>query len=155
MKKLLFSFVILTVLAASPTLQAQNGIALGGELISPVGISYKFDVTGNSAITGAFGVLLSDGANSATFEVNYLSFQDPGNVNIRSGDLSPYFGLGLALRSSSNSDETLSVRIPVGMEYRIDDSPFEIYMDIGPYITVTDPLLFTFDSSLGFRYRFN
>ncbi len=156
MKKTIFSLLVLTILLTAPgSVQAQNDIALGGELISPVGVSYKFGISDNSAITGAFGFFITDGANSAAFEVNYISFRNPDNVNIGSGDLSPYLGLGLALGSRSNSNETISVRIPAGLEYKIDNSPFELYMDIGPFVTVTDPLAITFDSSLGFRYRFN
>ncbi len=156
MKKTIFSLLILTILLIAPgSAHAQNDIALGGELISPVGLSYKFGISDNSAITGALGFFVTDGANSAAFEINYLSYRNPENVNIRSGDLSPYVGLGLSFGSASNSDETLSIRVPVGLEYAIDNSPFELYMDIGPFVTVTDPLAFTFDSSLGFRYRFN
>lgn len=156
MKKTIFSLLVLTILLTAPgSIQAQGNNALGGELLSPVGLSYKFGINDNSAISGALGLLISDGPNSAVFEINYLSFQDSDNINLGSGDLTPYLGLGLSFRTSSNSGETISIRVPVGMEYEIDNSPFEIYMDIGPFVTVTDPLAFTFDSSLGFRYRFN
>ena len=133
---------------------AQDGVGLGGELLSPVGISYKVPINESSAITGAFGFFVTDGFNSSVIEVNYISYRDNENIKIGSGDLSPYIGAGLAFRFANNQDAAVSLRVPFGIEYMIDNSPIEIYMDAGPFLTVTDPLSFTFDSSLGFRYRF-
>ncbi len=133
---------------------AQDGVGLGGELISPVGISYKVPINESSAVTGALGLFVTDGFSSSRFEVNYLSYRDNENINIGSGDLSPYIGAGVSFRFAENQDAVVSLRVPFGIEYMIDNSPIEVYMDIGPFITVTDPAAFTFDSSLGFRYRF-
>ena len=133
---------------------AQDGIGLGGELLSPTGISYKVPINESSAVTGALGVFLTDGFKSSVIEINYLSYRDNENINIGSGDLAPYIGGGLSFRFAENQDASVSIRVPFGIEYMIDNSPIEIYMDIGPFLTVTDPLSFTFDSSLGFRYRF-
>ncbi|RNC85629.1 MAG: hypothetical protein ED557_02320 [Balneola sp.] len=155
MKKNIFSLLILTILLTAPgSVQAQNDVALGGELINPVGLSYKFGISDNSAITGALGLILEEGNTFVAFEMNYLSYRNPESINIKSGHLSPYFGVGLSVGASPDSEESLSIRIPLGLEYTIDDTPFELYMDIGPFITVTDPQGFTFDSALGFRYRF-
>lgn len=133
---------------------AQDGVGLGGELLSPTGISYKVPINESSAITGAFGLFVTDGFNNSRIEVNYLSFRDNESINIGSGDLSPYIGAGLSFRFAEGLDPAVSLRVPFGIEYMIDNSPIEIYMDIGPFLTVTDPLSFSFDSSLGFRYRF-
>ncbi len=133
---------------------AQDGVGVGGELISPVGLSYKVPINESSAVTGALGLFVTDGFNSSRFEINYLSYRDNEDINIASGDLNPYIGAGLSFRFAENLDPTVSLRVPFGIEYMIDNSPIEVYMDIGPFLTVTDPLSFSFDSSLGFRYRF-
>lgn len=133
---------------------AQDGIGLGGELISPTGISYKVPINETSAITGAWGVFLTDGFTSSTFEVNYLMYRESENISIESGKLSPYIGGGLSFMFQKNADAQVALRVPIGIEYKIDNAPFEIYMDIGPYLVVTDPLSYSFDSSLGFRFRF-
>ncbi|GAB5408626.1 MAG: hypothetical protein BalsKO_09910 [Balneolaceae bacterium] len=133
---------------------AQDGIGLGGELISPTGVSFKVPINESTAITGAWGVFLSDGFTSSTFEVNYLMYRSSNEITIESGNFSPYIGGGLAFVFREKADAQIALRIPFGIEYKIDNAPFEIYMDIGPYLVVTDPLSYSFDSSLGFRYRF-
>ena len=155
MKTRFLTVVLSTVfmLTASQSF-AQDGVGLGGELLSPVGLSYKVPINESSAITGALGLFITDGFNNSRVEVNYLSFMDNDNINITSGDLKPYIGAGLSFRFAEGLDPAVSLRVPFGIEYMIDNSPIEIYMDAGPFLTVTDPLSFTFDSSLGFRYRF-
>tara|TARA_R110000868_G_scaffold304437_16_gene565268 strand:- start:51047 stop:51517 length:471 start_codon:yes stop_codon:yes gene_type:complete len=155
MKTRFLTFVLSTVflLTANHTF-AQDGVGLGGELASPTGLSYKVPINASSAITGAWGVFLTDGFTSSTFEVNYLMYRENENFNIGSGNLSPYIGGGLSFVFRKNADAQVALRVPFGIEYKIDNAPIEIYMDIGPYLVVTDPLSYSFDSSLGFRYRF-
>ncbi len=155
MKTRVFTFIIAAIFSIGANqLFAQEGIAVGGELISPTGISYKVSLNESSAITGAWGVFLSDAFNTSTFEVNYLMYRETDSISIGSGDLSPYIGGGLAFVFRKNADAQVALRVPFGIEYKIDNAPFEIYMDIGPYLVVTDPLSYSFDSSLGFRYHF-
>lgn len=155
MKTRFLTVVLSTVFMFTVTQSfAQDGVGLGGELLSPVGLSYKVPINEAFAVTGAFGFFVTDGFNTSTIEVNVISFRDNDNFNIGSGNLSPYIGAGLAFLFAENTDAAVAVRVPFGIEYDIENAPIEIYMDIGPYLTVTDPLSFTFDSSLGFRYRF-
>ena len=155
MNKRVLTIVLTTIFyIGANQLFAQERIAIGGELISPTGISYKVSLNESSAITGAWGVFLSDTFNTTTFEVNYLMYRESESIYIGSGDLSPYIGGGLAFVFRKNADAQVALRVPFGIEYKIDNTPFEIYMDIGPYLVVTDPLSYSFDSSLGFRYHF-
>jgi|AntRauTorckE6833_2_1112554.scaffolds.fasta_scaffold01112_3 hypothetical protein len=155
MKKLTFSIVVLSIVSlTSLNSFAQEKLGIGGELISPVGLSYKISINEKSAITGAFGFFLSDGFNNAILETNYTLYRDNENINIGSGQLHPYFGGGLAFNFATSSDVSVALRVPFGIEYKIDSTPIEIYMDVGPYLVLTDPLSFSLDSSLGFRYRF-
>lgn len=156
MKTRVLTLVLIAIFTIGANqLFAQKGIAVGGELISPTGISYKLNINESSAITGAWGVFLSDAFNASTFEVNYLMYRENESISIGSGDFSPYLGGGLAFIFRKNTDAQIALRVPFGIEYKIDNTPFEIYMDIGPYLVVTDPLSYSFNSSLGFRYQFN
>lgn len=146
--------IALLLLITGSSAYAQSSFSLGGELISPVGASAKIDVNENSAITGAFGFFISESFNNATLELNYLFFPENDDINIQSGNLSPYIGGGLAFRFTENTDTQVALRVPVGLQYEIDDTPFEVYMDIGPYINLTTNVTFSLDSSLGFRYQF-
>jgi hypothetical protein len=155
MKTRFLTVVLSTVFMFTATQSfAQDGVGLGGELLSPVGLSFKVPINESSAITGAFGFFVTDGFNNSRVEINYLSFINNDNIDIGSGDLNPYIGAGLSFRFAEGLDPSVSLRVPFGIEYIIDNSPIEVYMDIGPFLTVTDPLSFSFDSSLGFRYRF-
>lgn len=150
---ILFVFLITFALTNVESI-AQDKLGLGGELLSPVGLSYKVSINEKSAITGAFGFFLSDGVNNAVLETNYILYKDNENINIGSGELQPYFGGGLAFNFATSSDIAVALRVPFGIEYKIDNTPIEVYMDVGPYLVLTDPLSFSLDSSLGFRYRF-
>ena len=155
MKKLTLLIVLLSIISlTSSNIFAQDKLGLGGELISPVGLSYKVSLNQKSAITGAFGFFVSDGFNNAILETNYILYRDNENINIGSGELHPYFGTGLAFNFFTSSDIAIALRVPFGIEYKIDNTPIEVYMDVGPYLVITDPLSFSLDSSLGFRYRF-
>ncbi|MEQ9310288.1 MAG: hypothetical protein RLN90_12610 [Balneolaceae bacterium] len=155
MKSRFLTFVLLAFfLLTTNQAFSQDGIGIGGELLSPVGISYKVPINETSAITGAWGIFLTDGFTSSTFEANYLLYRESDNIRIGSGDLSPYLGGGLSFVFRKNADARVALRVPFGIEYKIDNTPFEIYMDVGPYLVVTDPLSYSFDSSLGFRYQF-
>jgi hypothetical protein len=133
---------------------AQDGIGLGGELFSNTGLSYKIPVNESSAVTGAFGFLLTENGSQATLDVGYTLYLDNDNINIESGRLSPYAGGELTLQFIDGADTQVGIAIPFGLEYQIDNAPVEIYMDIGPFVRFNDPLYLTPTSSLGFRYRF-
>lgn len=133
---------------------AQDGIGLGGELLSPTGISYKVPINESSAITGALGFLIAEFGSNAMITANYIYFLDNENINLESGKLSPYIGAGLWFQIIDDFDNQSGLQIPFGIEYEIDNAPIEVYMDIGPFVRFNDPVFLTLSSSLGFRYRF-
>ncbi len=143
----------LFLIAASTSLFAQDGIGLGGE-ITPAGISYKVPINENSAITGALGFFLTESRSLVNIKANYIYFLDTENIDIESGELSPYIGAGIFFQIINDFDNQFGMQIPFGIEYEIDNAPIEIYMDIGPFVRFNDPLYLTLSSSLGFRYRF-
>jgi hypothetical protein len=152
--KLLSTLSLFILLGFSSSTFAQNTLYLGGELLSPVGVTAKADINEEYSLTSSLGFYLSEGNNNARLEITlqrYLPYED---ISVESGELLPYAGVGLAFYFSDVTDEQIALRVPVGLEYKIEDTPFEIYMDVGPYLNIVDSFSFSFDSSLGFRYKF-
>lgn len=155
MKTRFLTVVLSTVFMFTATQSfAQDGVGLGGELLSPTGLSYKIPINETSSINGGLGFFVTDFNSSLILEANYVIYRDSDNINVGSGDLVPYFGGGVYVTFNSDIDSQLAIQIPFGIEYRVDSSPIEVYMDIGPLLTLTDPMIFRATSSLGFRYRF-
>ena len=150
-KLLITAFVPL--LMGTATSHAQ-GIGIGGQLLSPTGISVKAPLGENSAITGAVGFFVSDNFKNSTIEANYILYRGSERFNVDSGSLRPYFGGGLSLGLAENTDARLSLRVPFGIEYGLESAPVEIYMDIGPNVGLTPNVDLVLDSSLGFRIFF-
>lgn len=151
-RKLLITAFSILVLGTSSAFA--QGIGVGGQLLSPTGVSIKAPIGEISAITGAVGFFVSDNFNNATIEANYILYRGSERFNVDSGSLRPYFGGGLSLGLAENSDATLSFRVPFGIEYGLESAPVEIYMDIGPDIGLTPNVDLSLDSSLGFRIFF-
>lgn len=151
-RKLLIAAFSILVLGTSSAFA--QGIGIGGQLVSPTGISIKAPVGETSAITGAVGFFVSDNFKSTTIEANYILYRGSDRFNVDSGSLRPYFGGGLSLGLAENTDERLSLRVPFGIEYGLESAPVEIYMDIGPTVGLTPNVDLGLDSSLGFRIFF-
>ncbi len=150
-KLLTTAFAVLVFGTASTFAQ---GIGIGGQLLSPTGVSVKAPIGETSAITGAVGFFVSDNFKNAVIEANYIMYRGSERFNVDSGSLNPYFGGGLSLGLAENTDATLSLRVPFGIEYGLESAPVEIYMDIGPDIGITPNVDLGLDSSLGFRIFF-
>ena len=60
----------------------------------------------------------------------------------------------LALRFSENFDNGIGIRLPLGIEYALQDQPLELYMDMAPTINIEPSSAFFLSSSMGVRYFF-
>tara|TARA_R110002096_G_scaffold170840_1_gene343459 strand:+ start:3079 stop:3543 length:465 start_codon:yes stop_codon:yes gene_type:complete len=143
-------FTLLTV-----SVQAQNkGFALGAQLFSPTGISAKYAISESSSITGATSFRLNDFNNYITLQGNFILNGSKDQFNIESGLLRSYYGIGLNLIFQERGDASIGFRIPIGVEYALENQPLEIYMDVAPTLSIKPNTMFYFDSSMGVRYFF-
>ena len=150
----ILSFIMVST--SSLFAQDKGKFAVGGQLISPVGVTAKYALSESSSLTGVLGFFASDSYKSLSFEANYIMYFGSENYNVGSGELNPYWGGGITLGFDDvdGNDATFGLRVPFGIEYGIEDAPIEIYMDIGPTVGISPDVDFGFDSSLGFRFFF-
>ncbi len=152
LKKILIAglFTLLTV-----SVQAQNkGFALGAQLFSPTGISAKYAISESSAITGLATFNLNEFNDYFTIQANFVLNGAKDQFNLESGLLRSYYGLGLNLVFREFGDATIGLRVPIGIEYALEDQPLEIYMDVAPTLNAQPSTAFYFGSSMGVRYFF-
>tara|TARA_R110000868_G_scaffold198621_2_gene445214 strand:+ start:287 stop:751 length:465 start_codon:yes stop_codon:yes gene_type:complete len=151
--KTILTFI--TLIIATSSVKAQNeGFAVGAQLFSPAGISVKATISESAAITGAVGFSINEFNNSVSVQTNLILNGDEDTFNVESGLLRFYYGIGLNFLISENTDNGIGIRLPLGIEYTLQEQPLEIYMDIAPTINIEPSSAFFLSSSLGVRYFF-
>lgn len=144
-----------TLLIATSSLKAQNeGFAIGAQLLSPTGISAKATLSEKASLTGVLGFNINEFNTNVSLQTNLILNGNKDTFKIESGILRGYYGIGLNLVFNENTNTGIGIRIPVGIEYGLQDQPFEIYMDIAPTINIEPSSAFFLSSSMGFRYFF-
>lgn len=145
----------LTLALATSSINAQNeGFAIGAQLFSPTGISAKATISDKAAITGALGFNFNEFNNNVSLQSNLILNGNSDSFDIESGVLRPYYGVGVNLIFSENFDNGIGIRLPLGIEYALQDQPLELYMDMAPTINIEPSSAFFLSSSMGVRYFF-
>jgi len=118
----------------------------------PTGASLKYFFTDTFAIDGGIGWsfhheddlhLHSD----ALWHVHDL-FDTSG------GQLSLYFGVGGRVKFRDNAEDRLGLRIPVGVSYKFDRAPVDLFVEVAPIIDFTPDTEGSFSAAIGARYWF-
>ena len=148
-------FTFFTLFIATSSLTAQNeGFAVGAQLFSPTGISAKATISDKAAISGVLAFNINEFSNSVNLQTNLILNGKDDTFNIESGLLRPYYGVGVEIRFSENFDNGIGIRLPLGIEYALQDQPLELYMDMAPTINIGPSSAFFLSSSMGVRYFF-
>lgn len=144
-----------TLIIISSSVKAQNeGIAVGAQLFSPTGINVKATISEKAAITGLVGFNLNEFNNNVSLQANLILSGNNDSFSIESGVMRPYYGLGVTLLLWENSNNGIGLRIPLGLEYALEEQPLEVYMDIAPTVNIEPNTAFFLSSSMGLRYFF-
>jgi len=152
--KRVLTTIFFVAIAVSANAQSQ-GFAAGANLFSPAGISAKYTLSENTAITGVVGFAFGEFVNNSfTLQANFIKNGEKDQFSLESGLLRSYFGAGLNLSFHEFGDAGVDLRVPLGLEYGIVDQPVEIYMDIAPTLAIQPNVAFYFSSSMGVRYFF-
>ena len=148
----LLLFPVLLALCATSAKSQTEGFALGAQLFSPTGITAKATLSKNAAITGLIGFNINEFNNTISLQTNLILNGNKDSFNIESGFLRSYYGIGVNFIFQENSDAGIGFRVPLGIQYELQDQPLEIYMDIAPTINIEPNSAFFLSSSMGFRY---
>ncbi len=144
-----------TLIIATSSVKAQNeGFALGAQLFSPTGITAKATISESAAITGVLGFNFNEFNNNVSLQANLILNPKKDTFDIESGLLRPYYGIGVNLIIPEFGDTGIGIRLPLGIEYALQDQPLELYMDMAPTINIEPNSAFFLSSSMGVRYFF-
>jgi hypothetical protein len=154
---LLSLVVLVAVFAASPAAgdeipgidagDWEAGIILG----EPTGFSMKFWTTWNTGLD--IGLAWSFGDNGHVhLHADYL-FHNFNVFEIDEGDLPVYFGIGGRVRLEDD-DSRVGLRIPIGMEYILADTPLSFFFELVPIVDFAPETEGSFNGGLGVRYIF-
>jgi hypothetical protein len=136
------------------TYAQESKTAVGGYLS---GLTAKFTINEKSAIRTDLGLTLID-ITQINFTANYLIYKTENSLGVESGTLTPYYAPGIRLSyfdpgANVDGDVSYGIEFPIGVEYGFEEAPFEIFIDMGPYLDINPSQIFGFTGSIGFRYQ--
>ena len=143
---LALGIVLFSVVARSQ----EKGFGLGIILGEPTGISAKKWLDDKSALDGAVAWSLVT-PSSFHLHADYL-YHNFNIFNVKKGKLPLYFGIGFRIRIGD--EDRVGIRIPVGICYIFEQSPLDIFFELGPVLDLTPATRLRLTSSVGIRYFF-
>jgi len=142
--------LIITFLGINGIANAQqDGFGLGLIFGDPTGISMKYFLNEENAIDGAVAWNLN--GNWFNIHADYLHHWYL--IDVSSGELPLYAGIGG--RIGFGDQVQVGIRIPVGLEYKFDNAPFDIFLEVVPEMDLTPATQFNMQGGIGGRYFFN
>jgi hypothetical protein len=150
MKKEVMILALALVLFSGVARSQEKGFGLGIILGEPTGISAKKWLDDKSALDGAVAWSLVT-PSSFHLHADYL-YHNFNIFNVKKGKLPLYFGIGFRIRIGD--EDRVGIRIPVGICYIFEQSPLDIFFELGPVLDLTPATRLRLTSSVGIRYFF-
>lgn len=150
MKKGVLVLALAIMLFSGIARSQDKGFGLGIILLEPTGISAKKWIDGNSAIDGAIAWSFVS-PSSFHLHIDYL-YHKFDIFNVEKGKLPLYFGIGARIRIGD--EDRIGIRIPVGICYIFDQSPLDLFVELGPVLDLTPSTRLRLTGSIGIRYFF-
>jgi hypothetical protein len=146
----LLTLLIVAVLGFNGLVKAQqDGFGLGMILGDPTGISIKYYMNDENAVDGA----VSWNLNGGWFNVHADYLRHWYVFDLSEGELPVYAGVGG--RIGFGDQVRVGIRIPLGITYKFDNAPFDIFLEIVPEMDLVPATVFNMQGGIGFRYFFN
>lgn len=109
-------------------------IGTGGQQAFDAAVGWKF--------VGNFGIQI---------KLDYVVHQY-GVIPVEVGKLPIYYGMGARLVAGDKGN--IGVRIPIGVNYLLDDEPFGGFLELAPVLGLLPETTMDLSIALGARYRF-
>ena len=153
MNRILLVAVFATVLLA-PVAFADNstGFGLGIMVGEPTGVNGKLWLSGTTSLDMAAAWSLESNSGFQG-QLDYV-WHNFGVFNVSKGKLPLYYGVGGRFKTWENSDDSIGVRIPVGLDYMFENSRFDVFFEIVPTLNLTPSTDFDLNAALGGRFFF-
>lgn len=149
MKNKLHILIILILLSFS-TIYAQNRFGMGIILGEPTGLSAKLWTGSINAIDfGAAWSFKDDGHLLLQGDYVWHSYVDQTST----GKAAFYYGIGGRIIFSD--DPLIGARVPLGLDYRFNEAPIDIFAEIVPILDLAPSTNFNLGGGIGVRFWFN
>ena len=140
--------VILVALIPSPALA---GIGVGIIAGEPSGFAFKWWAEDGTAVDAVTGWAL--GGGDFYIHGDYLWHRVIEDLDI-GGSVPLYYGIGARLLLREDEDSKIGVRIPIGLDFLIDNGRFDIFVEIAPIFNVIPDTDFSLSGGVGARFYF-
>lgn len=131
--------------------QAQDrGFGLGVIVGEPSGISGKSWLSPKTALAGALAWSLET-EEALHFHLDHV-FHDFDSMPLEQGMLAFYYGFGGRVKFSRES--TVSIRIPIGLNYLFENAPVDVFLEVVPMLDLIPGTEFNMNGGIGIRYFF-
>lgn len=146
---LMIGSVCVALLAGGANAQAER-YGIGMMVGEPTGVSGKLWMNGNTAFDAGVAWSFS-GENALNMQLDYV-FHNFSIFDLDNGTLGLYFGFGG--RVKFDKDNTMGLRIPVGLDYIFESIPLDAFFEVVPLMDVIPDTEFNPQAALGVRYFF-
>lgn len=159
---------LLALFIAAPTHAQTEGVGIGASLgvtngasafdRHPVGVNGKMWISDRHAVAGMTSFFIGDaglqgGQSYWILQGDYL-FHNFNELEVGEGLLALYLGPGAQLTILEAADNQFALRSPTGITYLLGSAPVDVFVEVAPTLSVTDPMTLRFDGAIGFRYYF-
>jgi len=146
------TLILIALLLTPFSTQAQpddGDLGLGLMIGEPTGISLKYWSSETRAIGG--GVAWSLGQYDAIhLHGDYLWHSYSVFDDVDKGQLPVYYGVGGRIVFAEN-DAVLGIRVPVGLNYRFEENPLDLFLELVPTVNLAPDTDFDMNGALGIR----
>ena len=132
--------------------QSTNRFGAGIIVGEPTGLALKYMLSDVVAIDGALGWSFS-GRTDFYLHSDVL-WHKRDAVAVRAGEVSFYCGVGGRLKLSDHGSDRMGIRVPVGVAYRFEDVPVDVFVEIAPVLDVAPSTRGDLTGGLGARWWF-
>ncbi len=140
-------------LAQAQTGRAGGNVGLGAVFGEPTGVSFNYWTTRTMSIDAAAAWSFVGGGS---FQAHGdLLFHNFDIFKVDKGRMALYYGFGGRFKSEdSEGHAVFSLRLPIGISYEFERSPFELFFEVGPMLNLAPSTEFDIGGGMGFRYYF-
>jgi hypothetical protein len=124
------------------------GLVIG----EPTGPTVKYWFNDTVAIDGTLGWSLRDDDNIyLNADILWHSYD---LIQATRGRAAVYYGVGPSIEFRRNADNRFGVRAPIGVSYKLDDKPVDVFVEVAPILDFAPGLHGDFNVGIGVRYWF-
>ncbi|MBP6979278.1 MAG: hypothetical protein KBB71_13300 [Lentimicrobiaceae bacterium] len=149
MKRKYWLIALIVILGLSSVRAQDRPFGLGLMFGYPAGISLKYWIDDQQAVDGGITWSFYYGGY---FQVHADYLRHAYVIDVSQGKLPFYYGIGARLGFGNYT--RFGARVPLGIEYIIQNAPVDIFLEIVPGMEFLPDPDFSMEGAVGFRYFF-